>query len=36
MIDWMLGDGIRKKEDPRMTPRFLAGATEEKEAWGRR
>lgn len=28
MIDWMLGEGIRKKEETRMTPRFLAGATE--------
>lgn len=33
----MLGEGVRKKET-RMTPRFLAGATEreEEEAWGKR
>ena len=35
MIDWMLGEDIRKKEEARMTPRFLAGATEgeKEEAW---
>lgn len=30
----MLGEGERKKEETRMTPRFLAGATERGEGGG--
>lgn len=38
VIDQMLGQGKKKKEESRMTPRFLVGATEVKreEVWGER